>query len=332
MDEFEQEIRDSLSRASGVEIAAAPLDADEIARRAATWRARPRVARSVRPWLAAAAAVALLAGTALGVVVWLGGGRTVPAVPAPVATPAASGDRVVVELYSGRENPEVALDAGVADELYRMLADQEAAGLLEPGDAPTSDLGFAGLLVVPADTSRPSLRVLPTAVYLEQDGRPSRLDDPDGNFYSRVYDAIRPLLEDSVRQALPDTDPAVPTVTATVPPQRGVTATWVLAEPQKLTAGSTTVVIDVTRLECSGGRTGELLEPVVSVAAGEVIIRVDAVPLGAGLRTCPGNDAVEVAVGLPEPLGDRRLVDAACLEGDAVRTSACSAGAVRWKP
>ncbi|MFT4110123.1 hypothetical protein [Propionicimonas sp.] len=331
MDEFEQEIRDSLQRAGEVALAVAPLDPDEIASSPARRGARPPWGGSVRPWIAAAAAVALLAGT-LGVVVWLGGGRAVPAVPAPAATVAGSGGRVVVELYSGRENPEVALDAGVADELYLMLADQEAAGLLEPGDAPTPGLGFGGLVVVPADSSRPSLRVLPTAVYLDRGGRPSRLDDPDGAFYSRVYDAVGPLLDEEVRRVLPDTDPAIPDVTATIPPQRGATATWVVAEPQKLAAGSTTVVLAVTRLECSGGKTGDLLEPSVSMGADEVIIRVDAAPLGAGSRTCPGNDAVEVAVGLPEPLGDRRLVDAACLEGDAVRTSECATGAVRWKP
>ncbi len=99
-----------------------------------------------------------------------------------------------------------------------------------------------------------------------------------------------------------------------------------------MTSRTTSLVLRVTRLECSGGKTGDLLEPVVSSGDNEIIIRTDAAPLGGGNHTCPGNDSVEVTVILPEPVGDRSLVDAACLQGEAVRTSFCATGAVRWTP
>lgn len=328
MSEAEQEFRDSLRRAGDVTIPVAPLDPDEIiAASGQPWGVGPG-----RRWLAAAAAVVLVAGVGLGTWVWLGRDGTVPATPAPVATPAASGDRVVVELYSGRENPEVDLDASVADQLYARLADQEAAGELEPGEPPESGLGFAGFVVRPADTSRPALRILTDAVYFDRSGTSMRLDDPHGSFYALVYDAVRPLLDDAARKALPDTDPAIPDVEATVPPQQGAVGTWVLADPKQVTSRTTSLVLRVTRLECSGGKTGDLLEPVVSWGDNEIIIRTDAAPLGGGFHTCPDNDAVEATVTLPEPIGDRSLVDAACLQGDAVRTSFCVEGAVRWTP
>lgn len=333
MSEAEQEFRDSLRRAGDVVVPVAPLDPDEIiAASGGPSLSRPRSLGSGRRGLAAAAAVVLVAGAGLGAWAWLGRDGTVPATLAPAATPAASGARVLVELYSGRENPEVDLSASAADQLYARLADREAAGELEPGEPPESGLGFAGFAVRPADTSRPALRILTDAVYLDQAGTSMRLDDPHGSFYALVYDAISPLLDDATRAALPDTDPAIPDVEATVPPQQGAVGTWVLADPEQVTSRTTSLVLRVTRLECSGGKTGDLLKPVVSLGDNEIIIRTDAVPLGGGSHNCQGNDSVEVTVTLPEPIGDRRLIDAACLEGEAVRTSFCAEGAVRWTP
>ena len=70
----------------------------------------------------------------------------------------------------------------------------------------------------------------------------------------------------------------------------------------------------------------------VSLGDKEVVIRIDAKVRPAGASTCQSNDPVRVRVTLSEPLGNRRLVDAACLAGAAVRTAACADGAVRWKP
>ncbi|HQA77387.1 MAG TPA: hypothetical protein PLL50_03410 [Propionicimonas sp.] len=248
------------------------------------------------------------------------------------ATPAAAETKVMIDVFSGRENPVVTLDAAVAEELYLMLADHESAGEVHAGAAPDAVLGFRGLVVTPADDSRPTLRILPDTVHFERDDSWWRIDDTGQSFYDRVYHAIRPLVSADVRKLLPDSNPPIPEVSAVVPPAQGVTATWRLADPAEVSADSVSLSLLVTRLECSGGKTGELMEPVVSVSAEDIVIRVDAVPNPAGTYTCPGNDEVAVAVTLTEPVGVRPLVDAACLAGDAVRTSYCADGAVRWRP
>ena len=119
----------------------------------------------------------------------------------------------------------------------------------------------------------------------------------------------------------------------TIPPQVGAAATWTLADSERVTATSTTVTIEVTRAECSSGVTGAIAQPVVSLGIDDIIIRVDAEPLpGNEPQNCQGNDSVQMTVSLHEPIGDRALVDAACLEGPAVRTSFCETGATRWSP
>jgi heat shock protein HslJ len=238
------------------------------------------------------------------------------------------GAQVEVDLYSGRSNIVVPLDAGTTRELYLMLSDLEAAGSLTPTEAPDLGLGFRGLVVTPTDATLPQLRILPTKVYVDDHGNYRAVKDPSGNFYVRVYDAIRPALSKDVRDPIPAPSPTIPDTTATIPPAVGAAATWTLAEPA--TSGSTQVVLRVTRLTCAGGRTRPLLDPVVSLGTDDIIIRVDAVPVG--MATCPSNDSVTVSVTLPEPIGSRSLMDAACLEGRAVRTQECSGGAVRWTP
>ena len=113
----------------------------------------------------------------------------------------------------------------------------------------------------------------------------------------------------------------------------GAAATWTLADSERVTATSTTVTIEVTRAECSSGVTGAIAQAVVSLGIDDIIIRVDAEPLpGNEPQNCQGNDSVQMTVSLHEPIGDRALVDAACLKGPAVRTSFCETGATRWSP
>jgi hypothetical protein len=334
MSDFEDQVRKSLRPAASMPIPVAPLDPSEIAEQAR----RPRRGGATRVWLAAAAAIAVVAGVGLVATYWPGRGQGVPAVPiAPASTGSPSSSSapgsatVKLLMFSGRPDPTATLDADVVRELYAMLADQEAAGLLKPSDPAPDDLGFRGFLVTSADSSQPALQILPTAVYLERSGT-YRLDDPDQSFYNRVYDAIASQLEADVRAALPDSNPAIPTVSASVPPQVGVTATWVPTQPNSIDQHTQFFEIFVTRLECASGKTGELLTPVVSVSDKDVVIRVDAKVRQSGADTCQSNNPVRVSITLPEPLGNRSLVDAACLSGDAVRTTACADGAVRWKP
>ncbi|WP_141680016.1 hypothetical protein, partial [Tessaracoccus lapidicaptus] len=70
----------------------------------------------------------------------------------------------------------------------------------------------------------------------------------------------------------------------------GAAATWTLADSERVTATSTTVTIEVTRVECSSGVTGAIAQPVVSLGIDDIIIRVDAEPLpGNEPQNCQGN-------------------------------------------
>ncbi|MCO8129353.1 META domain-containing protein [Acidimicrobiia bacterium EGI L10123] len=113
----------------------------------------------------------------------------------------------------------------------------------------------------------------------------------------------------------------------------GDTAVWNVDAADPPTPSATSVTALVTRLGCSGGETGEVLAPVVSADAERVVVTfsVESLP-PEGEYECPGNPAVPYVVELDEPLGDRELVDGACLEGEAASTSHCSEGAVRWSP
>lgn len=110
----------------------------------------------------------------------------------------------------------------------------------------------------------------------------------------------------------------------------GDVATWVLLDPEDVSEDSETLRLGVTRLGWSGGDTGVVLEPAVTLEQDRIVIRTEVEPLPAGGYDCPGNDVVPVLVHLGEPIGPRELVDAACLDGEAVGTAACLDGPVRW--
>lgn len=317
MCDFETQSRNPLRGAVTLPVPGASLDQDRLAAQA---RAAPDGRPVPRRWLAVAG-IFMVAG-----LVACSEAPSVPATPPAQAT-------ATVDLNRGQQNPHVPLDPDVADELYLMISDHKAAGEVIPAEPPKVGPGFGGLVVAPADPTLPQLRILPTAVYVDDPDRPGRIDDPASGFYNRVYDAVLPLLDEPTRTALPDSNPPIPTVTATVPPRVGSPAIWTLANPNDLTRASATITINVTRLECSSGKTGAIARPVVSVSDDDIIIRADAEPLpDDSAQTCPDNDSVAVTVPLPEPIGDRPLIDAACLERPALRTSHCQSGATRWTP
>lgn len=351
---------------------------------------------------------------------------------APPVRPA--GATVVVDIYSGRENPVVELDAATADELYAMVADHEAAGDLGAEASPLPGLGFRGFVVTPIDQDRPMLRVLPGSIRVGPD-EADILRDPTTSFFDAIASALTPELRELVasgsvqlrvrnagQEALQDLEvqlpshqlitaewlgagettgyqlvgqvyryarifasvngeehkllpadyvgetplspgrytyeigvtdgglevkvvqdadggwpeipePTRPGTPADGPEPAGDTATWVLRDPDRVTSASTEITIGVTRLDCSGGVTGEVLEPVVEYTGSRVIIRAVVAAIDRTLpQRCQGNDEVPVVVKLSEPIGDRPLVDAACLAGEAVTTSFCADGPVRWHP
>ena len=109
----------------------------------------------------------------------------------------------------------------------------------------------------------------------------------------------------------------------------GETAVWELADPSGVSPQSEQVDLLVSRLECASGVTGATLPPVVSLGEADVVIRVDASWNGTSGGTCPANDLVPVTVQLGEPLGQRALVDGACLREDAAGTASCEDSGVR---
>lgn len=112
-------------------------------------------------------------------------------------------------------------------------------------------------------------------------------------------------------------------------PTGGDPASWTLVAPARVNADSRTLKIEVTRVACASGRTGEVLEPTVSYDPDRIVIQVDVGALDDGAYMCLGNDAVPVTIELDEPVGDRALVDGVCLDDEAATASSCEVE-VRW--
>jgi hypothetical protein len=122
---------------------------------------------------------------------------------------------------------------------------------------------------------------------------------------------------------------AVPVLAGGCSATRGDPAVWVLVNPATVTATTTRFTIGVTRLDCSSGVTGQPLTPWVTYEDQRVVIVAEVTPhIDRG--RCQGNPPVPVLVELSEPIGDRDLVDGACIDhGPAVHASACTEP-VRW--
>ncbi len=127
-------------------------------------------------------------------------------------------------------------------------------------------------------------------------------------------------------------DGLTPASTTVVAPTEGATATWALADEAPVSSDDT-IFVQVTRLGCNDGVTGDVLDPVVQATDTEIVVSISVAALPAGDHTCPGNDAVPVTVVLGEPIGNRRLVDGACRSTEASGTSFCEADdGIRWSP
>lgn len=111
---------------------------------------------------------------------------------------------------------------------------------------------------------------------------------------------------DPIPSETPSPEPAPPQV-------EGDTATWELLDASDVSVDTTILEVGAVRLECASGVTGELLDPVIVYESDQVVITIDAASNGTGGATCQGNDVVPVTVKLSEPLGERNLVDGACV-------------------
>jgi hypothetical protein len=108
-------------------------------------------------------------------------------------------------------------------------------------------------------------------------------------------------------------------------------AVWSLAPDQRVDAETTRLSVLVSRVGCNSGVTGEVQEPDVRIDEVDVEITFLVRPGEPSAADCQGNVEVPYEVVLPEPLGERRLVDGQCASGgDAGGTVWCDPDGVRW--
>ncbi|WP_117211192.1 hypothetical protein [Allorhizocola rhizosphaerae] len=108
---------------------------------------------------------------------------------------------VMVDLYSGRENPKVELSSGVAEEIYGDLDGR--AKEFQAVAEPDSKLGFRGFVVTPTGDGKPVLRVTKDSVYSIRSGTHEKLADPAGKYYNLVLNDVKPRLPKDVLDNLP---------------------------------------------------------------------------------------------------------------------------------
>lgn len=111
----------------------------------------------------------------------------------------------------------------------------------------------------------------------------------------------------------------------------GDPAVWQLLTPEDVNPTSRLVVVGVNRLGCSGGETGEVLQPAIRYEEDRILIRTAVEPLPPGDYTCQGNPPERLEIALEEEIGIRALVDAECEDAGAGGTASCE-DPVRWAP
>ena len=115
-----------------------------------------------------------------------------------------------------------------------------------------------------------------------------------------------------------------------LPGEDGEPGVWELYDAESITPATSVLNLGVTRLDCSSGVTGNVLVPKVSYEPTRILIETDVEALHLDAAACPGNPPVRIRLELSEPIGERQLVDASCLNGDADHSSFC-ARPVRWE-
>lgn len=109
---------------------------------------------------------------------------------------------VMVDIFSGRENPKAGLSSGVAEQIYGELDGRSAE--FQTAAEPAAALGFRGFVITAAgDDAKPVLRVLKDSVYSIRGGAHQKLPDPSGKYYTLVLNDVKPKLSQEVVSALP---------------------------------------------------------------------------------------------------------------------------------
>ena len=146
-----------------------------------------------------------------------------------------------------------------------------------------------------------------------------------------VTGALLGALTGCVAVAMPERTATPPDGVQVSAPVAGEVAVWDVAPGHRIDEGTTAVAVLVTRLGCNDGVTGAVNPPRVTVSPTDIAIAFTVSPLQTGAAGCPGNDQVEYVVELPEPLGDRPLIDEACVSTEAANTVYCETD-VRFAP
>lgn len=105
-------------------------------------------------------------------------------------------------------------------------------------------------------------------------------------------------------------------------------ATWSLPAGAAISGSSESFTVQVTRDSCNNGVTGVVSRPSIDFGDTEVVVTFSVEPTTPGTHTCQMNPAVDVAVSMGEPIGDRLLIDGGCRDSLGPEASSC----IRWRP
>jgi hypothetical protein len=88
-------------------------------------------------------------------------------------------------------------------------------------------------------------------------------------------------------------------------------ARWAFAPDAEIGPNTTEFVAMVTEVDCASGQSseGRIIGPETSVTDASITVTFRVRARVAGAQTCPSNPSTPVRVELPEPLGDRALLD-----------------------
>ena len=106
-------------------------------------------------------------------------------------------------------------------------------------------------------------------------------------------------------------------------PSGADTAVWEMNPFEPPPRDGSTFRALVSRLGCNDGVNGRVLAPTIERTADTVTVTFTVEKASPGAHTCPGPLPTPYDVDLGEPIGNRSLVDGACLSG-AAATSSCS--------
>ena len=88
-------------------------------------------------------------------------------------------------------------------------------------------------------------------------------------------------------------------------------ATWTHDPAAEIGPETTVFTAWVTETECANGESseGRIIDPEIQLSADSIVVTFRVDPVSGSAVACPGNPPTPVTVRLPEPLGDRALLD-----------------------